>query len=271
MNSLKRVVSSLVLFPIVAAIIIYGSKYFVDAVISIIAIMSLHEFYKAFKTGEKANPVTWIGYVAAIAIAFIHIIPSEYILKTIGAIIPISILILFVTVIVSNLKTNIKDIAVTFFGICYIVIFLMFISIIRENLEHGKYLVWFVFFSAWGTDIFAYVFGKKIGKHKLCEISPKKTIEGCIGGTLGAVAIVLIYAVACNEIWNLNFNYITVVLIAITLSILSQIGDLSASTIKRYTGIKDFSNLIPGHGGMLDRIDSIIFIAPFAYFLLMIL
>lgn len=271
MDNLKRVLSGVILFPIVAIVLIFGNQYFVDAAIAIIAIMTLHEFYKAFKTGNKANPVRWVGYIAAISIAFIHIIPSPYILKIIGAIIPISILILFVTVIFKNLKTNITDIAVTFFGICYIVIFLMFIPIIRENLEHGKILIWFVFFAAWGTDVFAYFVGKNFGKHKFCQISPNKTIEGCIGGTIGAIMIVVIYAIVCNQIWNLGFNYVYVAMIGAILSVISQIGDLAASSIKRYTGIKDFSNLIPGHGGMLDRIDSIIFIAPFAYFLLMLI
>ena len=103
------------------------------------------------------------------------------------------------------------------------------------------------------------------------SISPKKTIEGCIGGTVGAVVITILYSVLCKYAFHVEFNYVYVTLITIVLSILSQIGDLAASSVKRYTGIKDFSNLIPGHGGMLDRIDSVIFTAPFAYFLFMFL
>lgn len=109
---------------------------------------------------------------------------------------------------------------------------------------------------------------KSIGKHHFTEISPNKTIEGCIGGTLGAVIITVIYNVICQFIFHIEFNYGYVILITVILSVLSQIGDLAASSIKRYTGIKDFSNLIPGHGGMLDRIDSVVFTAPFAYFYL---
>ena len=110
-----------------------------------------------------------------------------------------------------------------------------------------------------------------MGKHHLTEISPKKTIEGCVGGTVGAVVITILYSVLCKYAFHVEFNYVYVALITIVLSILSQIGDLAASSVKRYTGIKDFSNLIPGHGGMLDRIDSVIFTAPFAYFLFMFL
>ena len=233
--------------------------------------MSLYEFYKAFKVSGKAKPICWIGYLSAIMISIIHVIPSEYILKVIGAIIPISVLILFLHSIIGNLKYSIKDIAITFFGICYIVIFLMFLSIIRENLKNGNLLIWIAFFSAWWTDIFAYLVGKRFGKHHFTKISPNKTIEGCIGGTVGAVIMIMIYSVVCNNIWNIGINYVYIFVIGILLSIIGQIGDLAASSIKRYTGVKDFSNLIPGHGGMLDRIDSVIFIAPFAYFLLMLI
>lgn len=267
--SIKRFLSGIVLFPIFAIVMIFGDKYLIDIAISIIAIMCLHEFYKAFR--EKAKPIEWVGYIAAAAIALVHIIPSELILPIIAAIIPISILVLFTRVILSDLKLNIVDIAITFFGICYIVLFLMFVPIIRENIPNGRILIWFVFLSAWGTDTFAYLIGKNFGKHKFTEVSPNKSIEGCIGGIGGAILILLIYTSVCNNVFNLNINYIYAGVVAILLSCISQIGDLAASSIKRYCGIKDYSNLIPGHGGMLDRIDSVIFVLPFAYFLLILL
>ena len=268
---IKRITSSLLGFPVVAAILIYGNKYLVDVCVSIIAIMSLHEYFHSFKNEEKdTRPIRWIAYISALSIALIHIIPKEYAITVIGAIIPISILVLFAQVIATNMKYNIKDIAITFFGICYIVIFLMFIPLIRE-MENGKILIWFVFFAAWGTDVFAYAIGKRIGKHKFSEISPKKSIEGCIAGIIGAAALMLGYTYICNNFWNMNINYVYILGISVILSLVGQIGDFSASSIKRYNGIKDFSNLIPGHGGLLDRIDSVIFIAPFAYFLLMMI
>lgn len=266
---IKKLLSGIVLFPIFAIVMVFGNKYLIDIAISIIAIMCLHEFYKAF--GEKARPVEWVGYIAAGAIAIIHMIPSNLILPIIAAIIPISIMVLFARVILSDMKLNIIDIAITFFGICYIVLFLMFAPIIRENIPNGKILIWFVFFIAWGTDIFAYLVGSRLGKHKFTEVSPNKSIEGCIGGIIGATFMVLIYTIVCNHVFDLNINYLYAGFIAILLSVVSQIGDLAASSIKRYCGIKDYSNLIPGHGGMLDRIDSVIFILPFAYFLLMLL
>ena len=219
----------------------------------------------------KQNQLHGFGYIAAATISIIHVFPKQMLLMIIGILIPTIILILFLHTIFSKLKINIIDMSVTLFGIFYIAIFLMFISIIRENLENGKFLIWYLFFAAWGTDIFAYIIGKNFGKHHFTDISPNKTIEGCIGGIIGAVILVTLYTLTCQYIFHVEFNYIIVILISLVLSVLSQIGDLSASAVKRYTGIKDFSNLIPGHGGMLDRIDSIVFIAPFAYFLFMLL
>ena len=197
---------------------------------------------------------------------FIHVIPKEYAIIAIATILPLSILALFIVVLSKKTKTDVIDIAITFFGICYIVLFLMFMSIIR-NMENGKFLIWYVFISSWLTDVFAYITGKAIGKHHFTDISPNKTIEGCIGGTLGATICMIIYTVILNNFAGFNINIALITITGIILSIVGQIGDLSASSIKRYAGIKDFSDLIPGHGGMVDRVDSVIFIAPFAYLL----
>lgn len=264
----KRIVSALVLFPIVALILIFGNKYLVDVTVCLIAMLTLHEYFNSFETGEKdVKPIRWIAYVSAISIALIHLIPVESAIKVVGAIIPLSILVLFAQVIATNMKYTIQDIAITFFGICYIVLFLMFIPFVR-NMQNGKILVWYIFWAAWGTDVFAYSIGRRFGKHKFSSISPKKSIEGCIAGTIGAVITILVYTYLVNRFLDANINYISITIVGVVLSLVGQIGDFAASCIKRYNGIKDFSNLIPGHGGMLDRIDSVIFIAPFAYFLL---
>ena len=99
------------------------------------------------------------------------------------------------------------------------------------------------------------------------SISPNKTVEGCVAGCIGAITLNLVYAYFLNKFGNFEISYVTVGTIALILSIIGQIGDFSASVIKRYFNVKDFSELFPGHGGMIDRIDSVIFIAPFAYFL----
>ena len=272
-DSMKRIVSALLGFPLVAAILILGNKYVIDVLFSIVAIFCIHEFYKSFK--ETAKPVEWVGYVLALSISFIHIIPKEALIPIIRLSVPAIILVLFAHVIATNMKTNLKDIMITLFGICYIVIFLMFMPYLNgieaNGIEIGKYLVWYILFVAWGTDILAYIIGVKFGKHKLTQISPKKSVEGSIAGIIGAVIVSLIYTFALNYFMDFNISYLYITLIAMLLSVIGQIGDLTASSIKRFNNIKDFSNLIPGHGGMLDRFDSVIFIAPFAYFLLIVL
>lgn len=262
---LKRILSGVIGLPIVALILIYGNTYIIDILFGIVAIIAIYEYFNA--VGKKYKPVKWLGYIACLLIPVIHLISKEYLLFTLALALTIIIAVLFIKVIASNMKTTINDIAVTFFGICYIVFFLTFIPILY-GIKNGKYLIWFILIAAWGTDTCAYFVGSKFGKHKFSEISPKKSIEGCIGGTIGSIIISLIYTFAINKFVGLDISYIYIVLIGFVLSILSQIGDLSASSIKRTVAIKDFGNLIPGHGGILDRIDSIIFIAPFAYFLL---
>ncbi len=265
---IKRWVSALIGMPLVVIILVLGNTYVVDITFAIVAGLSLHEYFNAFK--EKAHPVIWMGYVSSFLIALIHVIPVQHAITIVSVLIPIGITILFLQVILSNMKTNINDIAITFFGICYISLFLMFVPLIHA-MEYGKFLVWIVLAAAWGTDILAYLVGKSIGKHKFSEISPNKTIEGCIAGVIGAVLFGAGLVFVFNHVFNMNFSYVTVILIEIILSVVGQIGDFAASSIKRYVGIKDFSNLIPGHGGMLDRLDSIIFIAPFAYMLIRLL
>lgn len=263
--NIKRITSALLGLPIVIIVLVFGNKYVVDIAFAIISAISLHEYFNALKKDSK--PVIWIGYVASALIALIHVVPVKHAITIVSVLIPTGILILFLHVIFSNMKINIKDISITFFGICYIPLFLMFIPLVN-GLENGRILVWYIVIAAWGTDIFAYLIGKTIGKHKFSPISPNKTIEGCVGGVIGCVILMLIYTVVCNKCFGSNIPYIYITIISVVLSIIGQIGDFSASSIKRHVGIKDFSNLIPGHGGMLDRIDSVIFIAPFAYMLL---
>ena len=134
-----------------------------------------------------------------------------------------------------------------------------------EGKVSGKLLIWYVFLSAWGTDTLAYLVGVKFGKTKFSKVSPNKSIEGCIAGTVGAIVFCLIYTFAINKIGGFEISYLSIGISSLVLSLIGQIGDFSASVIKRYFGVKDFSNMFPGHGGMLDRIDSVMFIAPFAY------
>lgn len=133
----------------------------------------------------------------------------------------------------------------------------------------GIFMLIFVFFASWMTDIFAYFVGSKLGKHKLCpKISPKKTVEGLIGGILGAVLLSVLLLFVFKKFFfeaDSEFTYLEIALFAAILSGISVFGDLAASTIKRNFGVKDFGNLLPGHGGIMDRFDSALFVMPVAY------
>lgn len=268
--NLKRIISGLVGLPIVILVFLSRNVHIVDIVAAIIALISVYEYLNCFKTSEKAKPITWICYVACAIIPVLHFIPSNYLIYIIAIFIPLAILALFLHIIITNLKVNIIDIAVTLFCICYVVLFYAFIPMVY-GLEKGEFYIWYTILAAWGTDVCAYAVGRRIGKHKFSKISPNKSIEGCISGTLGAIILSIIYTIVLNKYFNFNINYLIIAGISLLLSLVGQIGDFSASSIKRFSGVKDFSNLIPGHGGMLDRFDSLIFIAPFAYFLLMLI
>ena len=316
---IKRITSALLGFPLVVLVLTLGNKYVVDVFLAIIAAIAMQEYLNAISKDSK--PIRWIGYISCILIALIHIEPEKLdslVIENFNMlIIPILLLILFTTIILTDMKINFKDISYTLFGIIYVITCISFIAQIR-GMENGRYLVWFaiiaawgtdtfefahpiltlastlpsisimflslidgmnngkillgyVFMASWGTDVFAYCIGKRFGKHKFSEVSPKKSIEGCIAGIVGAVIIALIYTYAINSIKGFEYSYIYITIFTIILSIIGQIGDFAASSIKRYVDVKDYSNLIPGHGGMLDRIDSLMFLAPFAYvFLTMI-
>lgn len=266
---IKRITSALLGFPLVVIILTFGNKYVVDIFLAVIAMLGMQEYFNAVSKDSK--PVRWIGYLSCLFIAFIHIIEAYLSISQVLMIsVPTVLLILFAQVIFTNMKTNFKDIVYTFFGMAYVIGCISFIALLR-GLDNGRILIWYTIIAAWGTDTFAYLIGKKFGKHKLSKISPKKSIEGAVAGTIGATVIAIIYTLVMNNIYNLEYSYLIVALATIVLSIIGQIGDFAASSIKRYVDVKDYSNLIPGHGGMLDRIDSLMFLTPFAYILLTIM
>lgn len=180
----------------------------------------------------------------------------------------VTVIYLFIKVIKTQMKTNFNDIVYTIFGILYVVGFMLALALIY-GITGGKYLIWYVLLVAWGTDIMAYAIGRLIGKHKFTKISPKKSIEGAVAGIFGGIIFVTLYTLLLNKAFGFNISYWYAITLGFVLSIFGQLGDLAASSIKRYTDIKDFGHIIPGHGGILDRLDSIIFIAPVAYILLM--
>lgn len=265
---IKRLTSGLLGFPLVLAIFLIGNKIVVDIALVIIALLAMNEYFNAIS--KVAKPVRWVGYASCFSIGIIHLVPQEYLNMIVTLSVPTILIILFSQVVATEMKTSFKDIAYTFIGIFYVVFFIMFVAFIN-GMPNGKILIWYAIIAAWGTDIFAYFVGRAIGRHKFSKVSPKKSIEGCIAGTVGAILLMLVYTYITNTFWGTDYSYAFIALIGLILSLIGQIGDFAASSIKRFVDIKDFSNLIPGHGGMLDRIDSLIFLAPFAYALFTLL
>lgn len=274
-KTIKRTITGVITLPVLAIILIFSNTIIMDIFTAIIACISMYEYFHCFKSTNKANPSQYLGYIYCILIAFTHFVDERLLTSILIAIIPVSLVVLFAELVLSKGKKTVKDIAVTMLGICYIPLMLIYLSLVRDmELDHGlngKILIWFVLIASWGSDIFAYFIGRHFGKHKLTAVSPNKTVEGAVAGVVGAILFGILFAILCNTIWGVGINYLLIGCIMAVLSIVGQIGDLAASSIKRYCEIKDFSELIPGHGGMLDRIDSIIFVLPFAFILFSLL
>lgn len=185
----------------------------------------------------------------------------------------LSLFFIYVFLIAIMLKQH-KDISTgDLFTVMFITLVIPFsfstLGYIR-NMENGVFLVWLPLISAWLTDTMAYFGGRFLGKRKLAPtLSPKKTIEGSITGIIGAVAGYIVYALMLKNIWSYEVNIINFVIISLLTSVISQIGDIFASSMKRENNIKDFGNIMPGHGGVLDRFDSLILTAPCIYICLM--
>lgn len=183
-------------------------------------------------------------------------------------------IVMLMSLVFRNEKVKAEDVCTTFTMVAYITI--CFSSLIRLRYVTiaagadsgeliGKYFFLLIFVAAWITDTFAYFTGFFFGKHKLCPvISPKKTVEGAVGGTIFCVVAFIVYGVVMSKINPaLKPNFIGFSVVGLLMSVLSQIGDLLASVIKRAYGVKDYGNLFPGHGGVLDRFDSVLILAPF--------
>ena len=157
-------------------------------------------------------------------------------------------------------------------GLPYVAVMLSYLYQVRA-MGDGRYLAWLIFLSSWGCDTSAYCVGMLLGKHKLAPVlSPKKSVEGAVGGVAGAALLGFLFAtVFGGKMTELMYPRLACTLACAIAAVISQIGDLAASAIKRNHDIKDYGNLIPGHGGILDRFDSMLFTAPAIFFALLFL
>lgn len=254
--------SSIILMIItIAAMVIGGDILFVLLVgISLVGLMELYRVLKINKSIlGMAGYFACIGYYALIYFEY-----QEFILPFC-----IAFLLIVMSIYVFSFPKYKSDHAtLTFFGLFYLAIMLSYIYQVRV-MEGGEFLVWLAFIGSWGSDTCAYLVGRKIGKHKMAPVlSPKKSIEGLFGGIIGATLIGFIYASFTKQyITGFANPQLSFALIGGCSALISVVGDLAASAIKRNHDVKDYGTLIPGHGGVLDRFDSIIFTAPIVYYL----
>ena len=168
-------------------------------------------------------------------------------------------MVLFVSVVWSHGKFAFAD-GMAMYAVCiYIIAALNCILYVRDFSDSGKYVYLLIFVGAWITDIFAYFTGFFVGKHKLIEdVSPKKTVEGSIGGIVFCTLSFIAFGIIVDVFFDRHANILFLAISGIIVSVVSQVGDLIMSVIKRHYGIKDYGKLFPGHGGMLDRFDSVL-------------
>lgn len=261
-----RVLSGAVLVVVLLIIAFAPAQVFTVAV-GLASLVVLHELMTSFGLNKK-RPVVICNYIFAL----IYMIPcfidtgfsNEFALMT---------TILFVMAlcalsVFANKEVSFKDVCVSLFIVIYSVVILSRLALMR-GMENGLALVFLAFIGAWLPDTVAYFAGNLFGKRKLIpEISPNKTVAGSIGAFIGAIAFYLIYGSVLSAL-GFNVNFIRLLILSVICGAVSQIGDLSASVMKRTFNIKDFGNLIPGHGGLLDRIDSLIFVTPVVYYFVM--
>lgn len=265
---LTRVISSLIGLPIFVFLALSGGIILKIGIL-IASLIGLYEFYNAFYKEKKS--IIYVGYFFSLVyMIFLSQIINES--NYFNIFVSLFIVIILVFIVVFHSKFNINDALITFFGFFYVSFLISHIYLVRE-FDNGIFFVWLIFISAWGCDTGAYFVGVTMGKHKLIpQLSPKKTVEGFFGGIITASLLAVIYGFFVKKYFNLDFDLVKISLLTCSLgSAFSQIGDLSASAIKRYTKIKDFGYLIPGHGGILDRFDSVLFTAPVVYYIVFFL
>ncbi len=259
---ITRTISGAVLVAVALVVGLIGGPVLLVASIAL-SVIGMREFYQAVGAAEGGVRILEICGYAGAALYYLAV----YFLRT-ELHLPILALILIAFLIFMVLRypaIESEQMIRIFFGFFYVAVLFSFILLTRLRFE-GRNEIFLIFFSSWGADTFAYLVGRWIGKRPLApNLSPKKTVEGALGGIGGAVVLALIFALITKQ------PVLLYMLICAIGAVISIFGDLAASVIKRNAGLKDFGTWIPGHGGFLDRFDSVLFTAPFVYLLVVLL
>jgi len=260
----KRTLTAVIGLPLVIYLVIVGG-WALSVVIGAFALVALREFYIAFAGRDK--PVHLIGYFFTLVFFVIVYIQGEI---NFLLLVPF-VLTVKVVMVVFYSKLKVQDCISTIYGFMYVPFLLAFFLLMRQH-EMGQYFVWLIFTAAFGCDTFAYLTGVTIGRRKLKNSpSPSKSVEGLIGGILGAGLVGFLFGFIMEQFFYFDINFVLITtVVSLIGAVFSIIGDMAASAIKRFCEIKDFGNVIPGHGGVLDRIDSILVVAPVVYLIMIV-
>ncbi|MCD7747352.1 MAG: phosphatidate cytidylyltransferase [Firmicutes bacterium] len=263
----KRLLTGIILLAVLIPVLIFGDTAVLPALFAVISVVSLYETAKCAGDDKGKNLKIMIPvYIIAAAFPFFEFFTENKavsILMAAGALVAFAVF--FYHVVKFGKAAPISQNALILLMLIYVVgASSSAVSVAVE--ENGVFLVPLIIICSWGTDIFAYVFGSLFGRHKLSPVvSPKKSIEGSVGGTVMAAALTVAYGAIVSHFTSLSANYAALFVTGILISVISQMGDLNASAIKRSHNVKDFGKIFPGHGGMLDRFDSVIAACPALY------
>ncbi|MDO5423511.1 MAG: phosphatidate cytidylyltransferase [Eubacteriales bacterium] len=260
-----RLVSGIVLVAVALVTIISGGWVLWGTLLAL-SLIGVFELYRAVGLWKKENLSLTVTGLAGVVFYYCLLGLADQAYTMTGLI--FVLIALMAVYVFSYPKYQAEQVMAAFFGVIYVAVMLSYIYQTR-NLEDGAFVVWLIFLCSWGCDTCAYCVGMLIGKHKMSpRLSPKKSIEGAVGGVCGAALLGAIYAAAVGNHLKGEGNQILIYAgICAVGALISMVGDLAASAIKRNHDIKDYGKLIPGHGGVLDRFDSVIFTAPVIYFL----
>ncbi|MBR2446051.1 MAG: phosphatidate cytidylyltransferase [Clostridia bacterium] len=257
---LVRVISAVVALCILVPVVYFSETAALPVAAAIVCCICLFEMLGCLKLRKNlwvSVPFYLVGIFAPIGMRYIQ--NKTLLLACLCACVGLLALIMLTVSVFSKRKIHTQQTSSMFMTGCYIIAAFTSIVYIRDSGVHGKILLVMMFAAPWVTDTFAYLFGRLLGKHKLIpEVSPKKTVEGSVAGIVFCTLYVMIFGFVCTKIWDVTCNYAILAVLGVVLSIVGQIGDLAMSVIKREYDIKDYGKIMPGHGGALDRFDSVL-------------
>ena len=257
----QRIITAVVAFFVLLPVLIFSDSFIFPLGLAVCAVLSVWEMFACVGL-KNAWLFTAPMYVLGAAFPFlIRYLPDRDLLAPIAICAAVVwTLYAFTVLIFSHGKYPLEAVFVASFSLFYIFIGFNAILFIHDCEPGGKYLYYICFLGAWITDIFAYFCGRAFGKHKLIpDVSPKKTVEGSIGGTVFCILVMVIFGFVVEKLVpEISANLLIFAIAGILIAVVSQIGDLSMSVIKRKYGVKDYGFIFPGHGGVLDRFDSVI-------------